>query len=175
LGEFAILQFSAISHKVSIIRFYGLAKMMNKRTRTRRIISVVIIAAAVSYFIYEAFQSSWAYYYSVDEFVGSDIFKASGNDETGNARALRNHIIRLAGRVQKQTIKKDSEKMQLDFKLEGEKKSVNVRFFGMVPKNFSGGKEVVVEGKIGNQSVFLATKILTRCESKYKVKLQTQQ
>jgi len=63
--------------------------------------------------------------------------------------------------------------MQLDFELAGQKNSMPVRFYGVVPKNFIAGKEVVVEGKLNDYGVFEASKILTRCKSKYKVKLKT--
>ena len=61
--------------------------------------------------------------------------------------------------------------MQLDFELAGETSSLPVRYLGTVPKNFASGREVVAEGKLGENKIFLADNILTRCESKYKVKL----
>jgi len=53
----------------------------------------------------------------------------------------------------------------------GQNKSVAVRFVGMAPRNFSADKDVVVEGRISADGTFEAKKILTRCESKYRVKL----
>lgn len=134
---------------------------------------MVLIGTATAYLLQEAVESSWAYYYSVDEFVEGGFGKMAKN---GNAQALKNNdnrVIRLAGWVKDGTIVHSFEKTQLDFELAGQKSSVPVRFYGAVPKNFAGGKEVVVEGKLSGNGVFIANKILTRCESKYKVKLKT--
>ena len=146
---------------------------MNTRRITKVIVGVVVIGAATAYFLYEAVESSWVYYCSVDEFVESGFGKMLRNSDAEAFRADDNRIIRLAGRVKTGSVAKTIEKMQLDFELAGQKSSVPVRYYGVVPKNFMAGKEVVVEGKIGTGGVFLANKILTRCESKYRVKLQT--
>lgn len=144
--------------------------MLNRRNIIKVIIAAIVISAAIIYLFAEATDSSWTYYYSVDEFARS---KAGKQAESGDSdsRMNYNQIIRLAGRVKDGTIVTDADKMQLEFELAGENSSVAVSYHGMVPKNFEAGKEVVVEGKIGSDSVFKADKILTRCESKYKVKL----
>jgi len=41
----------------------------------------------------------------------------------------------------------------------------------VVPDNFAEDREVVVEGHLGTSGVFQADTLLTRCESKYKVKV----
>lgn len=144
---------------------------MNSRKITKVIIGTVVIGSAIAYFLYEATESSWAYYYSVDEFVESQLVETLQNGNAGTPKTDDNRIIRLAGLVKPGTIVRNAEKMQLDFELAGQKSSVPVRFYGVMPKNFTTDKEVVVEGKASDNRVFQANKILTRCESKYKVKL----
>lgn len=144
---------------------------MNPGKIKKVIIGIVVIGSAAAYLLYLAAESSWAYYYSVDEFVESPFYRASQNGKRLASRGNDNHIMRLAGRVKNGTIMRNEEKMQLDFELAGRKNSVPVRFYGVVPKNFAADKEVVVEGRPQNNGVFKADKILTRCESKYKVKL----
>lgn len=125
--------------------------------------------------VYEAVVSSWAYYYSVDEFVEGRFNEVSARfhgDKPAPAKAGgEGPVIRLAGRVKEGSISYNVEEAELEFELAGQKNSISVRFCGLVPKNFASGKEVVVEGRAGPKRVFLADKILTRCESKYKVKL----
>lgn len=147
---------------------------MNTKRIKKVIISVAVIGAAVAYLLYLAAESSWSYYNSVDEFLESSFYKTSQNDGKEAPRAGDNRIIRLAGRVKGGSIVRDSEKMQLDFELAGQKGSVPVIFYGVAPKNLAANKEVVVEGKLGTNGIFKASKILTRCESKYKVKLKLQ-
>jgi cytochrome c-type biogenesis protein CcmE len=148
--------------------------MMNRRKMTKTVIAIVIIGSATAYLLYVAVVSSLAYCYLVDEFVESSFYKMPQNDAAaGDSKANVNRIIRLAGWVKQDSIVTNAEKMQLDFELAGEKNTIPVRFYGAVPKNFEAGKEVFVEGRIGNDRVFNADRILTRCESKYKAKLQT--
>jgi len=145
--------------------------VINKRKIVKIIIGLTVLGGAVAYFLYGAINSSWVYYYTVDEFVAGRPGDISGKSSVKTAGIRDNCIIRLAGRVKDGSISRNMDKMQLKFELAGQKGSVPVRFNGMVPKNFADGKEVVVEGKVGESGIFEAKKILTRCESKYKVKL----
>lgn len=140
---------------------------MNKSSRIKVIIAAAVIGVSAAYLLSQIIESSWAYYCSVDEFVETVPIPTLRDGTTID----RNRIIRLAGTVKEGSIIHNVEKMQLDFDLAGQNKSVPVRFYGPVPKNFVAGKEVVVEGRISGDGIFQAGKILTRCESKYTVKL----
>jgi len=143
---------------------------VNKRKITKVIIGVVVIAAATGYFLQQAIESSWVYYYSVDEFAETETYKILQSGDAKASKADFNRIIRVAGTVKENSIVRGAEQMQLDFELAGKKAVVPVRYYGTVPKNFTEGKEVVVQGRISDKGLFKADKILTRCESKYKVK-----
>jgi cytochrome c-type biogenesis protein CcmE len=142
---------------------------VNTRGITKVIIGTVVIGTAVGYLLYHAVESSWAYYYSVDEFVETSKQTAAEAAEIDAGR-----IIRLGGRVKKGSVVRNAEKMQLDFELAGEKNSIAVRYYGPVPQNFADDKEVLVEGGVGANGLFRANQILTRCESKYKARLKTE-
>ena len=146
---------------------------MNTRRITKVIIASVVIGSAVGYLLYEVIDSSWVYYYSVDEFVDSQPVKTSQKASSQAPKTADNRIIRLAGWVKKDSILRDTEKMQVDFELAGQKNAIPVRFYGIVPNNFAADREVLVEGKAGTDGVFTASRILTRCESKYKARLKT--
>ena len=113
---------------------------------------------------YNAIEPSWVYYCTVDEFIEQKIPKS---------KIENNRPIRLAGTVEKINITGNQQDVQLDFELAGQKHSLAIRYNAIVPQNFQEGKDVVVEGTIGIDGIFNANKILTRCESKYKAKLQT--
>jgi cytochrome c-type biogenesis protein CcmE len=134
---------------------------MADRKAAKVIIGTVVISLAVAYLLYEAAKSSWAYYYSVDEFAENQPAKINGD-----------YVVRLAGTVKAGSIKVDADKLQIDFELAGQKNSISVRYYGALPKNFADGKEVLVEGRADANGVFNAGQILTRCESKYKAKLK---
>lgn len=128
---------------------------MRKKAIIKTIIAVTVIGSSLSYFIYQAMQSSWAYYYSVDEIAA-------------RKNSVKNQSLRIAGRVKKDSIRKNIQKMQLNFTLTGSENQLNVTYKGPVPDNFTEGIEVVVEGRLKTKKTFQADKIITRCESKYR-------
>jgi len=147
---------------------------VNTRRITKVIIGVIVIGTAVGYLLYQVIESSWAYYYSVDEFVESQFVRTSEQTAAEAAKIDDGRIIRIAGRVKKGSVVRDTEKVQLDFELAGEKNSIAVRYYGPMPQNFTDEKEVLVEGGVGAEGLFRASQILTRCESKYKARLKTE-
>lgn len=124
----------------------------------KTLIGVFIIGGGITYFLFQAMQSSWAYYYSVDELMV-------------NTAAAQNSALRVAGKVKEDSIQRDLEKMQLTFLLAGATKEVPIQYHGSVPDNFADGKEVVVEGQLDADGVFRADMLTTKCESKYKAKV----
>lgn len=131
---------------------------MKLKTVIKLVIGIVVIGGGIGYFMYQAMQSSWSYYYSVDEFT-------SGSD------AVKNSSLRLAGKVKSGTVSKDMSQMQLSFVLEGTDNELPVIYTGVVPDNFSEDIEVVVEGRLEPSGTFNAETLMTRCESKYKAKV----
>lgn len=124
----------------------------------KTLIGVLVIGGGLGYFVFQAMQSSWSYYYSVDEFFASD-------------SSIKDQSLRLAGRVKQGSVTRDSETMTLNFTLAGAKAEIPVIYKGTVPDNFTEDIEVVVEGHLDIGGTFKADTLLTRCESKYKAKL----
>lgn len=131
---------------------------MKAKTVTKLIIGIVVIGGGIGYFMYQAMQSSYSYYYSVDDF-------SSGSEAT------KNSSLRLAGKVKTGTVSKDMEKMELAFVLAGTNNELPVKYTGVVPDNFTEGIEVVVEGQLDPSGTFNARTLMTRCESKYKAEV----
>ena len=122
-------------------------------------IGVIVIGGGLGYFTYQAMQSSWSYYYSVDEF-------------TANIADMNNYSLRIAGRVKPGSVNRNLEKMNLTFTLAGAKTEIPVLYEGTVPENFAEDIEVVVEGKLDSNNSFEAKTLMTKCESKYKAKVE---
>jgi len=132
---------------------------MKSRGVVKIVIGIIVIGGGMGYFMYQAIQSSSSYYYSVDDFtVGSD--------------AVKNSSLRLAGKVKDGSVQRDIEKMLLTFTLTGENTEIPVNYSKTVPDNFTDGIEVVVAGRLDPSGNFQADKLMTRCESKYKAKLE---
>jgi cytochrome c-type biogenesis protein CcmE len=131
---------------------------MNTKTIVKTVIGLIVIGGGTGVFIYQAIQSSWAYYYSVDDF-------------SANSSQVKNQSLRIAGKVKPNSIARDVQKMSLNFTLSGTTTEVPVYYKGTVPDNFAEDKEVVVEGRLDTAGMFQAEKLMTRCESKYKAKV----
>ncbi len=132
---------------------------MKTKTIVKTLIGVIVIGGGVGYFMYQAMQSSWSYYYSVDEF-------------SANTAAVKNTSLRIAGRVKQGTVARDLQKMQLAFTLAGAGSELPVSFHGTIPDNFTEDIEVVVEGRLDTAGLFQADRLMTKCESKYKAKVK---
>lgn len=132
---------------------------MKNKAIVKIIISIIVIGGGLGYFMYQTMQSSWAYYYSVDDF-----------DAAG--QAVQGHSFRLAGRVKTGSVVRDLENVSLRFTLAGAQAELPVQYTGVVPDNFTEDREVVVEGRLAPAGVFQADTLMTRCESKYQAKVK---
>jgi cytochrome c-type biogenesis protein CcmE len=131
---------------------------MNTKTIVKTLIGLIVIGGGTGYFIYQAMQSSWAYYYSVDDF-------------SANVATAKNHSLRIAGKVKPGSIVRDVQKMSMTFILSGKSTEVPVFYKGTTPDNFAEDREVVAEGQLDTVGQFQAQTLITRCESKYKAKV----
>jgi len=143
---------------------------MNRKQLTKTIVAFLIITPAAAFLLFQTIRASSAYYYSIDEFVHKHQPALLQAYARGTQRTTRHPLFRLAGRV-KNPSTSGTNPPQLVFELTGKTASLPVRFHGPVPKNFADGKEVIVQGRLGPDGCFLADQILTRCESKYRVRL----
>jgi cytochrome c-type biogenesis protein CcmE len=132
---------------------------MNTRTAVKVGIGILVIGGGVAYFMYQAMQSSWAYYYSVDDFSAA-------------RTAAQGQSFRLAGRVKAGSVERDLQNMTLRFTLAGAQAQLPVQYKGITPDNFMEDREVVVEGRLAATGVFQADTLMTRCESKYQAKVK---
>ncbi len=132
---------------------------MKTRVIVKLLAGIIVIGGGIGYFVYQAMQSSWAYYCSVDDFAATD-------------EAVQETSFRLAGRVKAGSVVRDLENARLEFTLAGAKAELPVQYKGVVPDNFTEEREVVVEGRLAPAGVFRADTLMTRCESKYRVKVK---
>ena len=132
---------------------------MKTQTMVKVFTGIIVIGGGIGYFMYQTMQSSWAYYYSVDDF-------------STESAAAQEYSFRLAGRVKPGSVERDLENVALRFTLAGAESELPVRYQGVVPDNFIENREVVVEGRLGAAGVFHADKLMTRCESKYQTKVE---
>ena len=132
---------------------------MKTKVIVKLLAGIIVIGGGMGYFVYQTMQSSWAYYYSVDDFAAAD-------------QRTPEQSFRLAGTVKAGSVVRDVEQAKLEFTLAGAQAELPVQYKGVVPDNFTEEREVVVEGRLAAAGVFQADTLMTRCESKYQVKVK---
>ncbi len=132
---------------------------MKTKALVKIVIGIIVIGGGIGYFMYQAMQSSWSYYYSVDEFSVNNPDVASSS-------------FRIAGRVKSGSIHRNTEEMKLTFTIAGANSELPVNYRKTVPDNFTDDIEVVIEGRLDTSGVFQADSLMTNCESKYKAKVK---
>jgi cytochrome c-type biogenesis protein CcmE len=125
---------------------------MNKR-RVKMILAGGTIAVAITLLGIAGIQEGWMYYLPVDQFVISE----------------EHHMnrVRLHGLVSEDGFESSSSQLSAQFILEGETQSIQVSYSGIIPDMFQPGCEVVIEGELGDEDVFYADTLMTKCASKY--------
>jgi cytochrome c-type biogenesis protein CcmE len=127
-------------------------------------IGLGIILVTTGYIFYIGTEGGFAYYYTVDEFFDNNIVdKLKSTPEP----------IRLAGRAENIKLHTANKNRIAEFVLIGQKHQISVIYKGRMPDNFQKNRIVVVQGSKFENGRFAADKLLTKCESKYRSKLQS--
>jgi cytochrome c-type biogenesis protein CcmE len=117
-------------------------------------IVAAVLIAAVAFLVFNAMGSSMAYFKTVSE------METSGQDVTGQQ-------IRVGGNVEAGTIQRSPEINELRFTMTDGANTLPVVYSGVIPDIFSEDVEVVAEGKIGPDGTMVASKLLTKCPSRF--------
>jgi len=111
----------------------------------------VVIACAAVYLGLTAANSGWVYYVEVDQL----------------SQAYPGTHVRVHGTVSPDSLDLRPEDPSAAFTLVGLTQSVPVRYRGPIPPMLTPGSQVVAQGALDDQGVFIADTILTKCASKY--------
>ncbi len=125
--------------------------MVRKR---RFIIGGVIILVALSYLIYGGMRQAIIYFVTPSELKGQE-------------KTSKDRFLRMGGMVVQGSLQKDLKNLTYRFQITDGAASVPVYFRGVPPDLFSEGKGAVVEGRIGEDGVFLATTIMAKHAEEY--------
>ncbi len=130
---------------------------ITERTANKKIkfiVGGVMIALAIIYLIYSGFQSSAAYFFTVDELYAK-------------GEAMHNRTVRLAGMVDADTIDFNNRDLILKFDVTSETgERMSVVFNGPKPDQMRHGAEAILEGKYDGE-IFTAQSLLLKCPSRY--------
>lgn len=77
------------------------------------------------------------------------------------------HIIRVGGLVKKGSVHHLGQSLQVSFELTDNKKSILIKYDGILPTLFREGQGTVVEGMINSQGTFIAQQVLAKHDANY--------
>jgi len=80
---------------------------------------------------------------------------------------LADEPIRVAGKVTADPIAWDVRNLSLAFVIGDGQARIPVRYTGVKPDMFQTGVDVIVEGRMGQDGVLVASVLMTSCPSKY--------
>jgi cytochrome c-type biogenesis protein CcmE len=130
--------------------------------RKRFLIVGAVVALALGYLGFTAFQGASMYYLTVDELVA-------------RGAAAHGEQVRVTGKVSKGSVEKNSETNTLRFSLNSEGgTSLPVVYSGMVPDAFKEEADVVLEGALTPAGTFEVDSLLVKCPSKYEAEDEDQ-
>lgn len=130
------------------------ARKRNPWLNPKLLIVAAVLSAAVGFLVFNALGSSMAYFQTVGE------LKASG-------KGLNGEQIRVGGGVEPGSIEERALSEELRFLITDGTNTLPVVYDGIVPDIFQEDVEVVAEGTIGPDGTMVATKLLTKCPSRF--------
>lgn len=126
------------------------------KARHKRFILVAVgivavgIAAALTI---NALQSNIAYFFSPSQVAAGD--------------APQGHVFRIGGMVEKGSLRRQGEGLDVEFVVSDTAERVTIRYSGILPDMFGEGQGVVAKGRLGPDRVFIAEQVLAKHDESY--------
>lgn len=131
-------------------------------TLTKKLaIAGVLACGATVYLAAMGASNSWQYYLTAEECLAQA-------DKFAGSR------LRVSGKVAAGSLSMSDDRKEIRFALAAGSGSVRVVHAGRGPDNLKEGIDVVAEGRLDEQLVLHADKVLTRCASKYNASASSQ-
>lgn len=130
------------------------------KKQSRFMAGALVLVGVVGYLAVTGMKDSMMYYYTPDELAAKVTADPS----------VRELGAKVGGRVVPGTVKFDPATLDLRFTvvdIASGRTTFPVHYNGPLPDTFEEGRDVVVEGKLGENGTFQATTVLTKCGSRY--------
>ncbi|MDP3939673.1 MAG: cytochrome c maturation protein CcmE [Deltaproteobacteria bacterium] len=125
-------------------------------------VGMTVVVLALGFFIFTTFHdeksNAFMYYYTVAEAVAEPL-------------KIADKGVRIGGKVVPGTIRRNPQAHQIHFTIADDKsrdRRMEVTYNSSIaPDTFKDESEVLVEGKVGPDGVFMADTLFAKCPSKY--------
>lgn len=117
------------------------------------IVGGVAILSVAGLLVLNAFRSNLVFFFSPTEVLEG---KAPGQG-----------VLRVGGLVEKGSLKKIPNTLKVEFTVTDLKRSITVRYDGILPDLFREGQGVIAQGRLQPDKVFVADQVLAKHDEKY--------
>ncbi len=128
----------------------------------RFLIGGLIIVAAIAFMSFRSFQANATYYVTSDELM----------QKVQAGQVTAGKTVRLAGNIDKGSVKWDASKLALQFNATNKEVAVPVKYTGPLPDSFNMADSVVVEGTYNADGSVTAHNLFVQCPSKYETEIK---
>ena len=128
----------------------------------RCLIGGLIIVAAIAFMSFRSFQANATYYVTSDELM----------QKVQAGQVTAGKTVRLAGNIDKGSVKWDASKLALQFNATNKEVAVPVKYTGPLPDSFNMADSVVVEGTYNVDGSVTAHNLFVQCPSKYETEIK---
>jgi cytochrome c-type biogenesis protein CcmE len=126
---------------------------------TKFALGAAVIVGSVSLLMVEGIKQTGTYFLTPTQLV----------ERTAADPGFHDVGLKVSAKVVKGSIARDAAAQRVDFSITDGTHSFPVQYVGMVPDTFTDENDidVVIEGKLGRDGVFLATDVIAKCGSRY--------
>jgi cytochrome c-type biogenesis protein CcmE len=117
-------------------------------------IGATVVIAAIVYLMFSGTTASTAYFLTVPELQQKVV-------------TLQGEAVRVAGKVTDDPVQWNVRTLSLAFVMGEGQARIPVHYRGVKPDMFQPGVDVIVEGRVGQDGVLMASNVMTSCPSKY--------
>jgi cytochrome c-type biogenesis protein CcmE len=142
----------------------------------RYVIGALLVFGALASVSLIVYRGNQELYFTVDELVSdgapAQLASADQSDSHGVVEAAESApYVRVRGGIDKSTVERADEGLEVRFALVGDDSAIPVVYHGLVPDTFEQADEVTVRGRMGADGQFDADELMVQCPSKYEAEL----
>jgi len=117
------------------------------------IVGGVAILCVAGLLVLNAFRSNLVFFFSPTDVL--------------EGKAPTQGVLRVGGLVEKGSLKKTTNTLKVQFTVTDLKRSITVRYDGILPDLFREGQGVIAQGRLQPDKVFVADQVLAKHDEKY--------
>jgi len=117
------------------------------------IVGGVAVLSVAGLLVLNAFRSNLVFFFSPSEVL--------------EGKAPTQGVLRVGGLVEKGSLRKTPNSLKVEFTVTDLKKSITVRYDGILPDLFREGQGVIAQGRLQPDKVFVADQVLAKHDEKY--------